>query len=180
VTAIPLSPPQKDIIYAENTGKPSIYLWNWLTLLYQKVNAPAGLTVVTGQFTCTLGGFSGAAPTGPINYTILGSNTTGGICSLSAVSVGISGTSNSSLFSLSGLPAVTVPATGSPIIPCFCFNGGGTVACEALVISGTVYFNPFKTTSGTNPQFVGPISSGWAASGSKGIQQGWTITYTLD
>jgi hypothetical protein len=183
VGIIPLSPPQKDIRYTEDViGKPTVYFWNWLTLLYQKVNQPSGLTVVTGTFTCTLSGFSGAAPTGTINYTILGSRATGGLCSLTTRSVGITGTSNSSSFSMSGLPTIVQPVTGSPFVPCFCLNSGGTVDAEAILINGTgsIFFNIVKTSTGANPQFVGPISSGWTTSGGKGLQQGWTITYTLD
>jgi hypothetical protein len=175
-----ISPPQKGTPYIDNAGRPTVYLWDWLTRLYLRVNQPSGLTVVTGTFTATLSGFSGAAPTGTINYTILGSNTTGGICYLTARSTGISGTSNSNSLSMSGLPAICLPATGSPQAICSCVNGTGVVTALAFIITGSIFFNIVKTNTGANPQPVGSVFSGWQTSGTKGINQGWTIGYTLD
>lgn len=176
-----LAPPEKSTQYIMDAGgKPTLYFWDWLNRLYRIATTPQSTGVTTGHFTCTLSGFSGAAPTGTINYTIVGNNTTGGICFLSNVTTGITGTSNATSMSMSGLPAACLPATGSPNTTCIAVNSGGIVLAEVFLITGSLFFNPSKTTSGTNPQFVTFVSSGWTASGTKGINQGWTISYTLD
>jgi hypothetical protein len=177
----PLSPPQKNTQYIEDTGgQPSVYFWDWLNRLYRLAITPQSTGVTTGSFTGTLSGFSGAAPTGPINYTIIGNNTTGGVCFLTTASIGITGTSNSTSMSMSGLPAACTPATGSPDVMCIALNNSNIVLAEVFIITGGLFFNPCKTTTGANPQFTSFVSSGWTASGTKGINQGWTISYTLD
>jgi hypothetical protein len=182
VTAIPLSPPQKDIAYVEDTRKPTVYLWNWLTLLYQLVNRPSGLSVVTGTFTATLTGFTGVQPTGPISYTILGNTTTGGICTLSASSVGISGTSNATTMSMTGIPAICTPTSAVPQNFCIVLNNSNIMLATCILINaggGQLTFNVFKTTTGANPQPLSYSFGSFTNSGAKGIDQGWTITYPL-
>jgi hypothetical protein len=126
----------------------------------------------SGTFTATLSGMSSGG-TGTINYERSGKQ-----CTLTALSA-VTGTSNSNVCALSGLPAAATPSSGNPIVlsifednstaqrtaACFVLNTG-SITFELLIL--------------LNSSWVGPNAAVMTASGTKGLPAGWTITYSVD
>ncbi len=119
----------------------------------------------SGTFTLTASGFSGTVTTTG-RYTLINQTVTLEIDSFT-------GTSNSDVFNLLGIPSNLKPARdqffGSP---------------NQITNNGTNYTSPagsgFSITTGGTMWFVYNSSqSGWTASGTKGISQNFTITYNL-
>lgn len=125
------------------------------------------ITPTSGSFTGTLTGMSGAT-TGTLFYR----------CALNSCTVStgataqILGTSNTTAFTITGLPAAAQPTSGvcdvthavnsgSTVSALFCISGGsGTIAFSILTAGANTY-----------------NSSGFTASGNKGVSN-WTITYS--
>jgi hypothetical protein len=131
---------------------------------------PATLSVASGSFTATLSGMS-SATTGTMNYQVVGN-----IVSLWLVS-SILGTSNSTSMALSGMP-VAIRPTGLRNVLCAEVgdNGQGLIASALVDTAGGVNFTLLTTNVVANR-----ISWGGAftASGSKGLDAEWTISYPL-
>jgi hypothetical protein len=125
-----------------------------------------------GTFTGTLTGFSGTAPSGTFHYTIAN-----GICTISlANSANVTGTSNATTMTLTGLPAACQPATQYPVVPVFLEDATAGVFGAAAMTpgSGTVSFYR-SVVSGTAVQLS---STGFTASGTKGMNS-TVLTYSL-
>jgi hypothetical protein len=153
---------------ATETGSPTPVL-TWSTSGIVTFPAQGG-SVQSGTFTGTLTGMTGTT-TGTFHYTIAGN-----VCTVSlANSSNVTGTSNSTSMTMTGLPAVCQPATQQPIVTCFLEdNGTGALATALIQQSGTIQF--FKAVvSGT---VVGFSSTGFTASGSKGMDS-TVLTYSL-
>ena len=126
-------------------------------------------TLAEGSFTGTLTGMSGAT-TGTIAYKIVADSAgTGKECILYAGS-SITGTSNTTAMTMTGLPAACTPAAAvSPITHA---TDNSTVVVAMAEIGGagtTVTFyvdQPFSNTGFTN-------------TGTKGLYGGWTMKYPL-
>lgn len=135
-------------------------------LLVWGANVP---TFSEGSFTGTLTGMSGAT-TGTVSYKVVANAAgTGKICTLRIAST-ISGTSNTTDMTMTGLPAACTPTT-AVTIPCQVVDNGTSLLGLAQIVAAatTITFfidQPFS-------------SSGFTGSGSKGITGGWTITYSL-
>lgn len=120
----------------------------------------------TGSFTATGTGFSGAAPTGTFYYTRVN-----GICILDfpTTNVGISGTSNSTSFGLTGLPAACFPATDKVISGLTAIDSGSVnIARMNITAAGAINMIYGSGTTTTN----------WTASGTKSLR-GFSVSYSL-
>jgi hypothetical protein len=125
----------------------------------------------TGSFTATVTGCT-TTVTGTAFYVIIG-----GICFISlAPGANITGTSNSTSMTVTGLPAVCQPATQFPAVPCTVEDNTafGTAYAELSPGSGTITFFR-QIVSGT---VVNLTSTGFTASGTKGLD-GTVLIYPL-
>lgn len=116
-------------------------------------------------FTGTLTGVTGTV-TGAFNYT---SNGTTAAVYLTA---GVTGTSNSTSMTVTGVPSAIQPANGQ-LAPCANIenNTTGSQIGWALISGGTITIFLISGTTIT--------STGFTGSGTKGLQQFWCISYTL-
>jgi hypothetical protein len=123
----------------------------------------AGITFATGTFTGTLTGFA-SNPSGTCSYAIVN-----GVATLTLPQGPLTGTSNSTAMSLTGVPAALRPATLQP-----------TVALGGVIDTGNYYAGALNIVGGTF-QFYAFIAGGlgFTASGTKGIGSGLTVTYPL-
>ncbi len=138
---------------------------------FRVIGTTAGTNATTGSFTATLTGFA-SNPTGPVYYRIVN-----GVCSLvTALGGSILATSNAATMTMTGLPTVCFPG-GGPRVPCMLENNSlPDILGEAVV--GNTGVITFQISTGTSP--IQCASNGFTSSGTKGIQQGWTITYPLN
>jgi hypothetical protein len=121
-------------------------------------------TTDTNSFTATLTGMS-ATTTGSMIYEIIGR---WAALYMGFSAAAVTGTSNSTSFTVTGLPAAVVPAAAVQV-PCILTNNGTLVSGTAAIASGgsTITFSmgsPLSTTGFTN-------------SGTKGLPQGWSIMF---
>lgn len=122
---------------------------------------------VTGSFTGTLTGFV-ANPTGTVLYKIFG-----GICTL-YISSNITGTSNATTMSMTGVPTVCRP--GAQVdVPCLDMTDNGVSVAGFAGVSpgGSIVLGKYGV-SGANV-----VPAVWTNAGTKGLNTGWTITYPL-
>lgn len=115
-----------------------------------------------GSFTVTGTGFSGTAPTGTAVWARYGNIV---VLTLPA----LSGTSNATSFTLTGLPAAIQPVRPNNIM-CNFLEDNGTATTGAASVSGSA-ITFFKGTS---------TSATWTASGTKGLTAGNTIAYQIN
>jgi hypothetical protein len=113
----------------------------------------------SGSFTASLTGCT-TVPTGTITYTIYGNMVTLAIPS-------ISGTSNTTAATLTGLPAALIPAQNQRLLAGITDNG--TIAAGIARIDNA---------GGTITMFPSAAGGAFTASGTKGIAQN-TLTYSL-
>ena len=123
----------------------------------------------TGSFTGTLVGVNPGV-TGTINYV-----KTGRIVTL-YVAANVVGTSNTTALSLTGAPAAVLPVANLSIPCSFIRDDTNAVMGSAYIATGgAITFGVSRTDGLAN--FVQADESGFTNSGSKGILQGWSITY---
>lgn len=126
------------------------------------------MTPDTGTFTCTYTGMSGAT-TGTCTWSRIGKLVMLNLPSLN-------GTSNTTAFTITGLPAVIQPAalTQNVTVPICINNGGATVGCTASVAasSGTITMALGVTGLTAN-------AAGWTNTSAKGTLSS-TISYLLN
>lgn len=125
------------------------------------------MTPDNGSFTGTLVGVTGTV-TGTFQWQRMGNLAT------VWTNAGVTGTSNATNLQITGLPAAVTPANshGSPVIGLEDNTVAGLLA--ACTVSGAVFIcSKFNLVTG------GFSSTGWTATGTKGIVAGWTITYPL-
>lgn len=121
---------------------------------------------ITASFTGTLTGFA-SNPSGTIHYKVSG----GQVMVWNQTGL-ISSTSDATAFTMTGLPAAIRPTTA---VNLFCtFLRDNTVSFQhascTVETDGTLTFargDPFSAT-------------GWTAAGTKGMDQGWMISYILN
>lgn len=119
------------------------------------------MTPDTGTFNLTLTGCT-TAPTAAASWTRIGKLVLLNIASATAVS-------NSTGFTLTGLPAVIQPASLSSTLFAFAENNGVATIAQAQVVAG----------SGTITLLLGGLAAGWNNAGAKGIL-GTTLAYLLE
>ncbi len=122
-----------------------------------------------GSFTGTLTGYA-ANPTGTVNYQIRN-----GICTLWP-SAEISGASNSTGMTMTGLPVAVRPGANRDVPSCGFVNNSVTnsyVGSATVSSAGVITFKLLSVSSGQLS------ASEFVAGGTKGISNDWSITYPL-
>jgi hypothetical protein len=125
---------------------------------------------VSGSFTGTLTGYA-SGPTGTVQYRIHE-----GLCTL-YTDTEISGTSNATTLTMTGLPAAVRPTARRTAFDPLLFNNSlaqPTYMGRADVASaGTITFALLDQATALFS------TSGFTASGTKGLHAGWSITYPI-
>jgi hypothetical protein len=126
-------------------------------------------TLAEGSFTGTLTGMD-AATTGTVSYRITANSAgTGKKCKLYS-NAGISGTSNTTALTMTGLPAACTPAVAVQVPTVVADNSTNVIGMASITAAATTIVfacdQPFSTTGFTN-------------SGSKGLSPGWQIEFAL-
>jgi hypothetical protein len=135
-------------------------------LLVWGANVP---TFSEGSFTGTLTGYA-SGPTGTVSYKIIANAAgTGKVCMLS-VGTDITGTSNATSFTMTGLPAACTPSDDVRVMCELTDNSSSVAALAIIAAAGTTI------TFATDAPFSG---SGWTNSGTKAVPAGWHIAYSL-
>ena len=129
------------------------------------INNAAVPAPVSGTFTGTLTGCT-TSPTGTCVYAI-----SGNLCTLFVAAV--TGTSNTTAMTITGLPAACQPARTQLLMPPLdsCENSGavvGTISMEVTASSGTITFLLGNSTTGFGNTLV------------KGVATGFTVAYLLN
>lgn len=123
-------------------------------------------SIIGGSFSGTLTGTSGAA-VGTIAYQLVGS-----LVYLRAVN-SISGTSNSTSMTMTGLPSEIIPsATRLGMCTYTSDDSGALISSISVSNSGVVTFFVHPTNSSLT-------AGGFTASGTKGLPASWFATYAL-
>lgn len=123
--------------------------------------------IATGNFTGTLTGMT-AGTTGTVEYRLVGKQVT------LFITANITGTSNTTAMTMTGLPAIVQP-TNAKVARCFNITDTGNIACgQASVAAGTITFL-LDAVSGT---YI--LTKTFTAAGFKGLTAGWMIVYSLD
>lgn len=154
-----------------------IYITAWDGGNFQLLN-PSTPAFFTGQFNGVLTGVTGT-PSNIFHYNIIN-----GICVLSCPS-GLAGASISTVASITGLPNVCVPASGTgrqilclvqnlslPMVGSIAIPGTAGAAMNLACGLTQAAANPQAMNIGT-AQFTSGV-------GNKGIPPGWTVTYDLN
>lgn len=162
----------------DGTNKPSAVM-DWNAQRLSNLGSPTtngdAAAMLIGTFTGTLTGYA-ANPTGTVNYQRVGKIVTLWVTSA------ITGTSNAATMTMTGLPSTVQPASAvstlCPGIRSDATTGAstnvglgwasinaGTITFNLLVASGVVYYQ-----TGAN---------NFTASGTKGLDVGWTCTYPV-
>lgn len=132
------------------------------------IKGPGGVTMLpaAGTFTGTLTGVSGTV-TGTLNYTRIGT------LSCIYATADLTGTSNANTMTITGSPSIVNPS-GNRVVSVGNMqdNGvGNQIVGQATISSGgTITLAKLNST----PQ---ASSSNWTASGSKGVNAGWTMCF---
>lgn len=124
-----------------------------------------------GSFTGTLTGMSGTV-TGTIYYKI-----TNGLCTLYIKGVAITGTSNSTSMTVTGLPAAVVPSSPvvSELVPTFVVDNGSTLLGTINVTVSGSFLDVFPLAVSGSVVTIGAFTN----TGTKGLSANWSITYPL-
>ncbi len=122
-----------------------------------------GNVPLSGTFTGTLTGMTGS-PTQTVSFWIVGR-----LCMLRAPAV--TGTSNSTAMTMTGLPAAVIPASGASAVACVLTDNSISIGGWATVNAGT---GTITFGSGINNN-----QAGFTAAANKGLAAGWCISYPL-
>lgn len=138
------------------------------------VTGPTGAPATNGTFTATLNGCT-TSPTVTMNYSIVGN-----VCTLVVAGFGnLLGTSNNVGTTITGLPSAAQPASTQSLCYCILEDSGTAQMGSATVVSGSGSIQLFlwKAVGGSSP--IAIEQQNFASTGTKGLQTGWTITYSL-
>jgi len=123
----------------------------------------------SGTFTGTLTGMA-SATTGTVHYRISGE------LAFLWIQSNITGTSNSTALTMTGLPAALQPAATRAGRPCGrIVDNGSTFVGGASVTNDTITFSLLRS-SGSNYVLS---TSVFTNSGTKGLEEGWGISYSI-
>lgn len=122
-----------------------------------------GPSYFAGSFTGTLTGYA-SPPTGTVQYRVEGRRV------LVFVTAAITGTSNATSFTMTGLPFGIQPSQNQQV-PCFLTDNTVVViaSCNVVANSSTVTF----------AMGAGFLTTGFTASGTKALQAGANFSYNL-
>ena len=131
-----------------------------------------------GTFPATLTGYA-AGPTGTVNYRIFANaGGTGKLCTLYLDSA-ITGTSNATSMTMTGVPAVARPSVAR-MCHCWAVDENLNVPAGAIVgTSGTITFYGLLDDQGAGSDKTQFSSAGFLGSNTKGLSANWSITYPL-
>lgn len=137
------------------------------------VNGVTAATAQNGSFTGTLTGMT-ATVTGTFNYVVSGDTVT------LYSSSGILGTSNSTAMTITGLPNAINPVNAQLFVTWGVENSGtaNNLAVAEINTNNTVTLGLSSSGASSTPVTFGV--NDFTSSGTKGINGGWTITYSLD
>jgi hypothetical protein len=161
IPALTLAANQGAVFGAATGGSQGAGTVNATGLYVNGVAVGVGVTQTTGSFTGTLTGCT-TSPTATFNYCIVGK-----IAFLYNTS-SLQGTSNTSVCTITGMPAALTPA-GSPTVAI-------PVASNGIQLAGCALPSGTTLTLGANFGAAGSF----ATSGSKGIYVGTVISYPLN
>jgi len=140
--------------------------WNGSVL---SVTGSLNMTNSVATFTPTWTGFS-SSPSGNISYLDLGAVV------FLWVSTQLTGTSDATGMTITNLPAAIRPASGDRYIPCQLVDDNTALSGAVRVENGgTMTFYMVQQIGSTK---VGPVISGFTASGVKGFSGGFIIMYS--
>lgn len=127
---------------------------------------PVDMTPDTGTFLATLTGMS-AATTGTVTWVKIGN-----VITLTAPA--ITGTSNSTAMTMTGVPAAILPTTMRQLVPMSVLDNGSNTsgAADIQISGGTIVFNRIVVATGIYS------STGFTATGTKGLSL-FSLTYCL-
>lgn len=125
----------------------------------------------SGTFTGTLTGMS-ASTTGTFNY-----RTVNNIVTI-WLNAGVTGTSNTTAMTLTGMPIAIRPANARLVISDMVDNSNELLGVATIATSGTISFFLYSTSTVANR--VAVESGAFTNSGTKGLNEGWTLTYTIN
>lgn len=132
-------------------------------------SAIVDMTPDSSSFTGTFTGFSGGSATGTVKWTRNGNQ-------VILLILGGQGTSNSTNFTMTGLPSYLQPITANKNVylsPAGILNAGSQVTAAApYTVTGSI-------TGGTIGFLLGGNSGGWATSGTKGFGTPTEMVYSL-
>lgn len=131
------------------------------------ITGSINMTNSVQSWTPTWTGFS-SAPSGTISYLDLGAIV------FIWITTSRTGTSNANSMTITNVPAGIRPVSGNRFIPCHVIDDGGVVLGAVNVDSSGLMTFYVDTVVGSK---VGPTTTGFGASLTKGIGQGWTIMY---
>lgn len=141
------------------------------TATFTKVSAATWSVDMTesGGYTGTLTGVSSGG-TGNILFHI-----TKGVVTLYSPS-SLVGVSNTTAMTMTGMPAVARPYSVPRIIPCLLVNSSGAyMGSVSIATSGVMTFSMVVIAA----TLATLSTTGFTASGNKGVDAGWTLTYSL-
>jgi hypothetical protein len=126
-------------------------------------------TFASGSFTGTLTGYA-TPPTGTVTYAVFANSAgTGKLCTL-RVGTTITGTSNATSFTMTGLSAACTPTDDVYVTTQVTDNSTEVVATATIAASGTTI------TFACDQPFS---AAGFTAGNNKALVAGWSITYPL-
>ncbi len=122
-------------------------------------------------FTATLTGMT-TTVTGTVAYKKVGR-----LATLYVFGGDITGASNTTAMTMTGVPAA-VTALDRQRVPCFGISdNGNTIAGIADIDGAIITFYPYNTNGVAN--YVSASATGFTNSGTKGLLDGWSITYAV-
>ena len=134
-------------------------------------NATEVAVTESGSFTGTLTGMT-ASVTGTVNYRRVNN-----LVTLYLTSV-LSGTSNTTAMTLTGMPAAIYPTGFRSAITEATDNGNSVLSLATVDSSGVVSFNVYSTSLVANRVSAIQVNP-FTNSGGKGLSSGWTLTYAI-
>jgi hypothetical protein len=128
----------------------------------------------SGSFTGALTGYA-SGPTGTVSYRLWRAASGSQMVTLWITS-SITGTSNSTALTMTGVPAVARPGSARSV-PCILQDNTQDVLAGLAIVEtdGTITFRIARTDAVSN--LIQYSASGFTNSGTKGITSTWTITY---
>jgi hypothetical protein len=144
----------------------AVQIWQYDDIV---VDGADTATFASGSFTGTLTGYA-TPPTGTVSYVVFANSAgTGKLCTL-RVGTTITGTSNATSFTMTGLPAACTPTDDVYVTTVVSDNSTEVVATATIAASGTTI------TFACDQPFS---AAGFTAANNKALVAGWSITYPL-
>lgn len=126
-------------------------------------------TIQEGSFTGTLTGYA-TPPTGTVTYKVISNiGGTGKVCVL-RIAAAITGTSNTTAMTMTGLPAACTPSVAVYVPTLIVDNNADNAGAASIAAAATTIV--FQTDASLS-------ATGFTNSGTKGLGTGWSLVYPL-